>query len=227
MSDYPAVVRRQAAWIIGSAVVCVLLSLAYSYHEAKYVASSSVDVPTVATPLSRTPLTIVRGAAPADTLPVAKLAVQQAGMPHMSGKDLLAASAVVADTRAKVLRFTVTANSADRAVKLANGYANAYLNYVSQQLKTMVRRVRAHMAQLTKSQGAKLPALKADANRLNYLATALALTKPPNEATRASPTSKTSRNVLLAAVFGAAVGLILAFVTEVMRAPTPRRPSAA
>jgi capsular polysaccharide biosynthesis protein/Mrp family chromosome partitioning ATPase len=234
--DYVAVVRRRAGWIITSVVVCVLLSLAYSHHQAKkYQASSSVVITNVAPPAflggsgSSSSTTIDRQVATdatiADSAPVAELAVQQAGMAQdLNGKELLAASSVVPDTSANVLHFTVTAGGSDNAVTLANGYATAYLKYQNEQItnstKGIITALNNQIAQLqtTPSQGARLASAKANLDALTtYISAVKGQTTRANAtlATDAKKTQpKTSRNVLLAAAFGLAIGLILAFIIQ-------------
>jgi capsular polysaccharide biosynthesis protein len=241
LGDSLAVVRRQAGWMIGSLVVCVLLALAYSQLQArKYQASSSVLIPTVGGSSAPTiDRRVAADATIARSTAVADLAVQQAGMAQdMSGKDLLAASAVTPDTSVNpgVLHFTVTASGADNAVQLANRYAKAYLMYQRRQLKKNRSSGKAGLESLQRqiaklqmrpSQVAKLAAARAklDEQLTAYLNTVTMLAGLPNEGTQGWLTqrSRTSRNVRLASLFGLAVGLILAFVTELLRGR--RRPS--
>jgi capsular polysaccharide biosynthesis protein len=232
--DYLSVIRRRLGWIVASMVVCMLLAYAYSKHQgSKYEATSTVVITSVVPPSflggsggsSSTTIDriVATDATLADSLPVATLAVQQAGMAQeVTGDQLLGASSVVPDTSANALHFTASSSNADNAVKLANGYAAAYQKSQADALAKSTDPVEKSLTTQIQtlvglpSQGAKLAAARAELDQLRtYVTTVKAQTTAPNPANQAKQVQpKTSRNLLMGAAFGLAIGLILAFVIQ-------------
>jgi Mrp family chromosome partitioning ATPase/capsular polysaccharide biosynthesis protein len=233
LRDYLAVVRRRKLAVIVAAVVVPLAAAAYSLHQQTlYSASSEVLLGrgNLAYALTGTtdptvylePDRIAQTQAELARVPaVAGKALAAAGVPGPAAA-LLSRSSVTPSQNADLLVFSVTDHDPAVAMRLATEYGKAFVSYREQLDTASPARARAEVAQRIRSLGSQGGALyQSLVEKEQELATMEALQTANaslvDEATAAKQVQpRTTRNFVLALLFGLVLGIGAAFLWEAL-----------
>ena len=224
--------------LLAVSVVPLLAFAASQSQQRRYEASASVLLneqnPTTAEALNLTsapPSTPDRFVATQAKLArmsdVAKLAVQESGVPDHAAAALLANSSVSADLTDDLVRFSVADPVPSVAKRLANEYAGAFTRYRRRldnaALSAALRGTRRKLDAILASGGGdsalfrRLEATQRDLEDLQTLqaaASSATLVGRAGSAVRVQP--RTKRNVILGVIAGLAIGVAMAFFRETL-----------
>ena len=154
---------------------------------------------------------------------VARRAVKAAQVPRLNAVELLKASSVSTTPGSDLLTFTVKQSSPELAKRLSTTYARTYTSYRSnldtQEIADAKAAVSARLATLEAQGGRGSPLYRSLSQKLSQLTALDAFQSPTavvvqqaNEAPKIGP--HTARNVFLALVLGAMLGVAVAFLRE-------------
>ncbi len=248
LSDYLGVLRRRLWIVILAVVIAVAAAYVVSDRETPaYEATSQVNVgansiQTILNPGSRISSSVMEqqvasAAATAHTTPIAKQALELAGVTDLTPKELLDESSVTASDTSTFITFTVTDRFPDRATRLATDYATAFVNASNKQavaglpkkinqLNAKIAALRAQIAQEVQQGGQSAAAadntvLQADLRQLQTLENGRdSLANNNKVAQEAEPAHKvrpaTTRNLLMGLGIGLVIGLVLVSLAEAL-----------
>ncbi len=234
--EYLAVLRRRKLMLISTVVLVAGVAVALSLQQTKiYRASAQVllsrqDLGSVLTNtpdpiLSTDPVRIAQTQVGIARLSdVASRAVKRAHVRGRSGAGLLASSSVTSSANSDILGFTVDDPIPSAAIRLVNGYTNAYSDYSLQLATTTLHKARIEVEQRVaalQQQGDRTSVLYRQLQtNAQQLRTLELLQRPSTVVSRAGgvirvkPTPK--KNALLGALFGFVLGCALAFLWEAL-----------
>jgi non-specific protein-tyrosine kinase len=233
LRDYLAVVRRRKLAVIVAAVVVPLASAAYSLHQQTLYSASSEVL------LGRGNLAYALTGTADPTVylepdRVAQTQAELARVPAVAGRALAAAglagpaavllgrSSVTPSQNADLLVFHVKDHDPTVATRLATEYAKAFVAYREQLDTASPARARAEVAQRIRALGSQGGALyQSLVEKEQELATMEALQTANaslvDEATGAVQVQpRTTRNLVLAVLFGLVLGIGAAFLWEAL-----------
>jgi Mrp family chromosome partitioning ATPase len=237
LSDYLRILRRRKWYVIATAVLITLLTLAFSLSQTKvYRASANVllsreDIAAAVTGTPQNPTLSEDPARYADTQAsiarsgaVAQLAIASAKIPGRSVGDLLSESSVTPNANADVLVFSVDDHDPVTAARLVNAYAAAFSSYklgldttalvrARQQLNDQLAKLRASKLQGT-PQYRNLVASEQQLHTMQLLQSGDTVLGHPDAGSQIKPTP--SRDALLGLGFGILIGVGLAFAVEAL-----------
>jgi polysaccharide biosynthesis transport protein len=248
LSDYLAVLRRRL-WIVILAIVIAVAAayLVSSRETPAYKATSQVNVgansiATILNPATRISSSameqqVASAAATAHTTPIAKQALQLAGVTDLTPKQLLDESSVSASDTSTFITFTVTDRFPDRATRLATDYARAFVSASNKQavaglpkkiaaLQADINRLHTKIDQETAANGqsagsADQTLLQADVKQLQALENGRdSLSNNNKVAQNAEDSTKvrpaTTRNLAMGFGIGLVIGLVLVSLAEAL-----------
>lgn len=235
VADYLAILRRRK-WIvlvppIAAAVAAYLLSMGQSplYRASADVLLNRASVVTSITnvdPSGGDPNRFLTTQASIARDPVlAKRVSDASGIPGMTPGRVLSESSVTPSTDSDILTITVVDGDRSAAARLANTYAAQFseftkdratqsINETLASLQTRLKSLAAH-GQATSALYAALLQQQGQLATVGRLMAGIAsVLQPANGATKTRPRPK--RNALFGFLFGAVVGLALAFLAEAL-----------
>ena len=161
LADYMSVLRRRKWIILLVLLIGVASTVYFSRHQARrYGASATVLLNPDASLVNGAGKTAADAqarfaaseAAVAHTPAVASDAIKRAGLGrHVTPDALVAASSVSSDPTSNLLTFTVSSARRDQAVRLVNGYVQAFAAYSAQQSTSRIEAaIASESAQINK-----------------------------------------------------------------------------
>jgi polysaccharide biosynthesis transport protein len=233
--SYLEILRRNAPIVVITTIVIAGLAYAVSLTQSKkYEASSDVFVASGAlqSTVGNTPIlsadpdrVLATQAQVARTPHVADLAAKDANVSGVSSQSLLDDSTVTPGAGEDILTFSVTSSDPQDAQKLANSYANAYIQYrhtldtatTVQARKQVDRKIQELQAQ-GGTQAKAIPSLTAKSERLRTQATQggqnATLGEPATSASQVQP--QPVRNAFLGGILGLLLGIGLVFLRDAL-----------
>jgi tyrosine-protein kinase len=236
LSDYVAILGRRK-WLILQALIlapvaalALSLSQPASYQATAHVLISQQDIGAQLTGIQTTPNTgdperfIDTQAALARVPAVAERAIRLSAIRNVKAGDLLSSSDVEPSSNSDVLNFLVSNHEPVIAERLADAYAQAFIDYRKQLDTQSIESARAQLLQRLqqlRQAGQEKTALyngildkEQQLRTLELLQTSNSVVSPSRGAAQTAPNPK--RNTLLALVLGGLLGLSMAFLWEAL-----------
>jgi len=237
LGDYLRILRRRKWYVLATALLITLLTLAFSLSQTKtYRASANVllsraDIAAAATGAPQDPALSEDPARYAETqasiarsAAVAQLTISDAKVSNRSVADLLGESSVTPNATADVLAFSVDDHDPVTAARLVNAYAAAFTAYkleldttalkrARQQLNTQLATLRAQKLQAT-AQYRNLLASEQQLHTMELLQSEDTVLGHPRAGSQVKPTP--ARDALLGLGFGVLIGIGLAFGVDAL-----------
>jgi polysaccharide biosynthesis transport protein len=248
LSDYLGVLRRRL-WIV---IIAIVLAVGAAYlvssrQTPAYEATSQVNVgansiQTILNPGARISSSVMQqqvasAAATAHTTPIAKQALELAGVTDLTPKELLDESSVTASDTSTFLTFTVTDRFPGRATRLATDYAKAFVAASNKQalaglpkkidqLNAKITQLKAQIANEVQQGGASagftdkqildndLKQLQTLQNGRDSLANNNKVAQEADSSTKVRPA--TTRNLAMGLGIGLVIGLVLVSLAEAL-----------